>query len=130
MLLKAICLVLVSVLLHSSLSAQAESQPTAQSAAQMQQVLRKAKEKDKAVKVTLRQKIEAQRKFSGKVGDISETSFTFAERKTGKTMTFAYADVQQVNQKGMSKGAKIAILVVAGIVIAAIVVGYTITGGD
>ncbi len=56
--------------------------------------------------------------------------FTLSDQKTGKTMNLAYADVQQISQKGMSKGAKIAIGVVAGVVVVAIIVGYTITGGD
>jgi hypothetical protein len=80
--------------------------------------------------VILKQKINSQRKFSGKVSEISDTGFTLTDQKTGKVMTLAYADVQQINQKGMSKATKIAIVVVAGIIIVAIIVGYTITGGD
>jgi cell division protein FtsL len=62
----------------------------------------------------------AQEMFSGKVSDISDTGFVFTDQKTQTTKNSAYEDVQQIKQKGMSKGAKILIvsLVVAGGVIA------------
>lgn len=130
MLSKMVSVVLVALLLHGSIAAQTQPQSPSQPLTKMQQVLHKAQDKDKAVKVTLNKKIDNQSKFTGKVSEISDTGFVLTDQKTGKPMTLAYADVQQVNQKGMSKGAKIAIVVVAGIVIAAIIVGYTITGGD
>jgi len=130
MLSRVVSLAFIVVLLHTSIAAQALPQSTAQTLAKMQEVLHKAQDRDKAVKVTLREKIDNQRKFNGRVSEISDTSFTLNDQKTGKTMKFSYADVQQISQKGMSKGAKIAIGVVAGIVVGAIIVGYTITGGD
>ncbi len=130
MLHKAISLILLVVLLHGSIAGQNQTQSPPQTIAKMQQVLHKAQEKDKAVKVTLKQKIDNHRKFSGKISEISDMGFTLSDQKTGKTMNLAYADVQQISQKGMSKGAKIAIGVVAGVVVVAIIVGYTITGGD
>jgi hypothetical protein len=111
---RAISLVLVAVLLHSSIAAQTSSSPT-QRVAKMQQVLRKAQEKDKAVKVILNRQIDNQKKFSGKVSDISDTGFVLTNQKTGTTTQLAYADVQQVNRKGMSKGAKIAIGIAVGV---------------
>jgi len=110
---RAISLVLVAVLLHSSIAAQTSSSPT-QSVAKMQQVLRKAQEKDKAVKVILNRKIDNQKKLIGKVSHISDTGFVLTDQKTGTTKQLAYADVQQVNRKGMSKGSKIAIGIAVG----------------
>jgi hypothetical protein len=80
----------------------------------MQQVLRKAQEKDKTVKVILNKKIDNQKKLIGKVSDISDTGFVLTDQKTGTTKQLAYADVQQVNRKGMSKGSKIAIGITVG----------------
>ncbi|MBZ5679466.1 MAG: hypothetical protein LAO24_05105 [Acidobacteriia bacterium] len=119
MLYKAISLALVAVLLHGSIAAQDQPQSPAQTVAKMQQVLHKAQEKDKAVTATLKKKIDNQKKVSGKVSDISDTGFVLTEPKTGATKKLAYEDVQQVKQKGMSKGAKILIvsLVVVGAVI-------------
>ena len=110
---RAISLVLVAVLLHSSIAAQTSSSPT-QSVAKMQQVLRKAQEKDKAVKVILNKKIDNQKKIIGKVSDISDTGFVLTDQKTGTTKQLAYEDVRQVNQKGMSKGSKVAIGIAVG----------------
>jgi hypothetical protein len=103
---KMISVTLVAALLHCSIAAQTPS-PT-QSVAQMQQVLRKAQEKDKAVKVILNKKIDNQTKFTGKVSEVSDTSFTLTDQQAGKPMKLAYEDVRQVSQKGLSKGAKIA----------------------
>ena len=104
MVFKAISLALVAALLHGSIAAQDQPQSPQQTVAKMQQVLHKAQEKDKAVKVILNKKIDNQKKFSGKVSDISDTGFTLTDYKTGTTKKLAYEDVQRVNQKGMSKG--------------------------
>ena len=54
---KAISLVLVAVLVHGSIAAQDQSQSPQQTVDKMQQILHKAQEKGKAVKVTLNRKI-------------------------------------------------------------------------
>lgn len=131
MIYKAISLALVALLLHGSVAAQAQQQSTSQTLPNMQQVLRKAQEKDKAVKVTLKTKIDNQSQLSGKVSEISDTGFTLTDQKAGKTMKLAYEDVQQVNQKGMSKGWKIALVVIAGVIVivAWVAVVAALTGG-
>jgi cytochrome bd-type quinol oxidase subunit 1 len=106
---RAISLVLVAVLLHGSIAAQDQTQSPPQTVARMQQVLRKAQQKDKAVKVALKKRIDHQKKFSGKVSDISDTGFVVADQKTGKTQKLAYEDVQEITPKGMPKAAEIAI---------------------
>ena len=50
---RALSFVLVTVLLHGSIAAQDQTQSPQQTAAKMQEVLHKAQEKDKAVKVVL-----------------------------------------------------------------------------
>jgi hypothetical protein len=122
---RAVSVALVAVLLHGSIAAQDQAQSPPQTVAKMQQVLHKAQEKDKAVKVSLKKTIDNQKEFSGKVSDISDTGFVVTDQKSGATKKFAYEDVQQVNQKGMSKGAKILIvsLVVVG---AAIGIGFSV----
>jgi hypothetical protein len=105
---KMISLLLTAVLLHSSIAAQTSSSP-AQSPARMQRVLRIAQEKGKAVTVTLNSKVGNRTKLTGKVSEVSDTSFTVTDRQTGNRMTVAFEDVQQVKQKGMSTGAKVAL---------------------
>jgi hypothetical protein len=57
--------------------------------------------------------------FSIKVMEISDVGFSIADQKTGKTMNFAYQDVQQVGQTGVSKGTLIAVaaLTAGGLII-------------
>jgi hypothetical protein len=121
---KAICLALVAALLHGSLAAQDQTfQPPHQTAAQMQQVLRKARDKDKTVKVTLRNKIDNQKKVSGTVTDISDSGFALTDQKTGKTMKLAYAEVKEINRKGMTTDDKIVIgVAIAGTFVLVMVV--------
>jgi hypothetical protein len=111
---RAISLVLVAVLVHGSIAAQDQPQSPLQTVAKMQQALHKAQEKDKAVKVILNKKIDNQSKLTGKVSEISDTGFTMTDQQTGKPMKLAYEDVRQVNQKGMSKGSKVAIGIAVG----------------
>src|SRR5262249_50868463 len=101
---KSIAAVLVCVLLHTSVAAEDQPQSQTQTVDKMQQVLHKAQDKDKAVKITLRKKMDNQRKFMGKVREITDAGFSIVEQKTGKTMSFAYQDVQQVGQAGVAKG--------------------------
>ena len=117
MLYKAISLALVAVLLHGSIAAQDQPQSPPQTVAKMQQVLHKAQEKDKTVKVILNKKIDKQKKFSGKVSDISDTGFVVTDQKTGKPMKLAYADVREVEKGWSKKDVTIAIVVGAGVVI-------------
>ena len=118
---KAVSVALVAVLLHGSIAAQDQAQSLLQTVAKMQQVLHKAQEKDKAVKVTLNKKIDKHKKLSGKVSDISDTGFVVTDQKTGKIQKLAYEDVQQVNQAEMSRGAKIGIGIAVGIAVLAVV---------
>jgi len=113
MIVKAVTTVLVCVLVHSNLFAETQSQ--APTVTKMQQVLHKAQEKNKAVKVALRKKKDGQHKFTGRVVTISDTDFAISDQKSGQTMSIRYEDVQQVTQTGMSTGKIIAIVgVVAG----------------
>src|SRR5215470_12169422 len=118
MIFKTIAAVLVCVLLHTSVAAEEQPSQT-QTVDKMQQVLHKAQDKDKAVKITLRKKMDNQRKFMGKVKEITDAGFSIVEQKTGRTMSFAYQDVQQVGQAGVSKGTIIAVvaLVAGGLII-------------
>src|ERR1700687_5731065 len=117
MLYKAISLALAAVLLHGSIAAHDQPQSPPQTVAKMQQVLHKAQEKDKAVKVILNKKIDKQKKFSGKVSDISDTGFVVTDQKTGKPMKLAYADVRKVEEGWSKKDKTIVIVVGVGVVL-------------
>src|SRR5262249_40633144 len=73
---------------------------------------RVADDKDK-VKLKLRDGSEVK----GRLNQASDASFTFTNDKGSQPMTFTYADVQRVNGRGLSRGAKIGIIaaIVGGI---------------
>src|SRR5262249_34111068 len=73
---------------------------------------RVADDKDK-VKLKLRDGSEVK----GRLNQASDASFTFTNDKGTQPMTFTYADVQRVNGRGLSRGAKIGIIaaIVGGI---------------
>jgi hypothetical protein len=70
------------------------------------------------VKITLHDKSEQK----GRITQIGEDSFSLADEKTGQVKSIAYADVESVRGPGLSKGAKIGIVVGVGLVVAIIIV--------
>lgn len=120
---RAITLSLVFLLVQGSMAAQDQSQFPQQTVAQMQKVLRQAEESNKAVKVTLKKKIDRQSKFKGTVSEISDSGFVLTNQKDGKIQTLNYEDIKKVNRTGLSRAGMITLIVVGGVVVAAIVVG-------
>ena len=86
---KMISAVLVAAILQGSIAAQDQARSQQQTITTMQHFLRKAQEKNKAVKVTLNKKINNQRKVSGGVSGISDTGFVIDDEKTGTATTVA-----------------------------------------
>ena len=76
------------------------------------------RKKEEHVKVKLRSGSEVK----GRITQTSDTGFTVVEDKTGGTTQIAYADVSDVEGRGMSKKKK-------GLIIAAVVVGVAVTAG-
>jgi hypothetical protein len=117
---KMISAVLVAAILQGSIAAQDQARSQQQTITTMQHFLRKAQEKNKAVKVTLNKKINNQRKVSGGVSGISDTGFVIDDEKTGTATTVAYSDVREVSYKGLSTATQI--VIVTGVVVGVLVV--------
>jgi ribosome maturation factor RimP len=66
----------------------------------MQQVLHKAQQRGKSVKVILAQEIDSQQELSGKVSDISDTGFVITDQKTKENRGLRYEDLRLVKTKG------------------------------
>lgn len=58
----------------------------------------------------------------GYISTIQESSFTVTNKKTGQVTTISYADTRNVRGPGLSKGAKIGIVVAIGIGVTAAVI--------
>jgi len=77
-------------------------------------------------KATVRIKLRNKTELKGYISHAEEDSFTITDAKSKRTTTIAYRDVAEVRGKGLSKGAKIAIAVGVGLVVAAVVVGIAL----
>ena len=99
MLHQTIAIVLIGVLVPGNPAAQTEASAALQTTAKMQQVLQKAQEKDKPVHITLKTKIDHQKKFDGRVAAITKGDFVLTDLKSGNPRTFSYTDVREVRQK-------------------------------
>jgi len=70
------------------------------------------------VKVRLRNKAEVK----GYISKIEDASFDVSDKNTGQATMIPYAGVEKVRGSGLSKGAKIGIIVVAAVVVVAVVI--------
>ena len=66
-------------------------------------------------KTKVKLKLRDGSEVKGRLNQASDASFTLTNDKGSQPMTFAYADVQKVNGRGLGNGAKIGII--AGIVV-------------
>ena len=70
------------------------------------------------VKVRLRNKAEVK----GYISKIEDASLDVTDENTGRATTIPYADVEKVQGSGLSKGAKIGVIVGAAVVTVAVVI--------
>ena len=81
------------------------------------------RKKEEHVKVKLRSGSEVK----GRITQSSENSFTLTDEKTGNRSDIAYADVVNVEGRGMSKKKKTFIAIGAGAAVFAALVAYALT---
>ena len=74
------------------------------------------------VKVTLRDKTQ----MKGSIIQIEDSSFSITDTKAGWTKSISYADVERIQGAGLSKGAKIAIVVGVGVAVAVVAFGIAL----
>jgi hypothetical protein len=112
-------LLLVVVLVFSTLAvAQATQTGEASQANELRiGVQRRGIGEKSRVKVRLRNKVEVK----GYISKIKDTSFEVTDKTTGQSTTIPYADAERVQGAGISKGAKIGIIVGVAVAIVAAV---------
>ena len=117
-------LLLAHALVLSTLgpAARAQSSLNAETKARAE-VVQRINKKETHVKIKLRNGSE----LKGRIAQSSDTGFTLIDDKTGNRSDIAYADVVNVEGRGMSKSKKtlIAVGVVVGVAIAVIAYGIT-----
>ena len=120
MAMKHFTVLLVAVLVFNSVAVpQATQTQRASPAAKVKTEVQKRGIGEKSrVKVRLRNKAEVK----GYISKIEDASFDVIDKKTGRATTIPYADVERVQGVGLSKGAKIGIIVGAAVVTVAVVI--------
>ena len=117
---KRFTLLLVAVIVFNSvtLTQVAQAQEASQTARVKTEVQKRGIGEKSRVKVRLRNKAEVK----GYISKVDDASFDVTDKSTGRATTIPYADVEKVQGSGLSKGAKIGIIVGATVVIVAVVI--------
>jgi hypothetical protein len=71
-------------------------------------------------------KLRSGEKLKGYISSAGENDFVLTDKKSGKTTTIAYADVDEVGKPGLSQGTKIALLVVVAVVATAAILAIVV----
>ena len=120
MAMKHFTVLLVAVLVFNSVAVPqaTQTQGASQAAKVKTEVQKRGIGEKSRVKVRLRNKAEVK----GYISKIEDASFDVTDKKTGRATTIPYADVERVQGVGLSKGAKIGIIVGAAVVTVAVVI--------
>ena len=117
-------LFLAHALVLSTLGPAARAQSTLNAETKAKaEVVNRLNKKETRVKVKLRNGSE----MKGRITQSSENSFTLTDEKTGNRSDIAYADVVNVEGRGMSKKKKTFIAIGVGVAVFAAVAAYAIT---
>jgi hypothetical protein len=117
-----ILLVAVLVFNHVAVPQATQTQGASQAAKVKTEVQKRGIGEKSRVKVRLRNKAEVK----GYISKIEDASFDVIDKKTGRATTIPYADVERVQGVGLSKGAKIGIIVGAAVVTVAVVIAVAV----
>ena len=117
-------LLLVAVLVLNSVAVPqtTQTQEASQSAKVKAEVQRRGIGKKSRVKVRLRNKEEVK----GYISKIEGASFEVTDKNTGRATTIPYTDVEKVTGSGLSKGAKIGIIVAVAVGVVAAVLAVSV----
>jgi hypothetical protein len=123
---RTLSLLLVGLLVFSSAGYAAQTTGTPQVAKVKAQVQKRGAGEKSKVRVMLGNGTVVK----GYISKIEESSFDVNPNKTGQATSISYTDVQKIQGPGLSKGAKVGIVVVVAVAIVALVIGieYAKTG--
>ena len=74
-------------------------------------------------------KLRSGEKLKGYISSAGENDFVLTDKKSGKTTTIAYSDVDEVKKPGLSQGTKIALIVVVAVVATAAILAIVVVHG-
>jgi hypothetical protein len=126
MLKKCLSLALAILLFHFSSMPVFAARQGGQDARQAAKVKAKIAKRGVGEKAHVTVRLQNRTEVKGYISQAGEDSFTITNSKTGQATTIAYTDVREVKGKGLSKGAKIALYVGAGVGIVLVTLGLLI----
>jgi len=116
---RTLSLLLIASLAFSSAVFADQSAATPQIAKVKVQVQKRGTGEKSKVRVTLGNGTVVK----GYISKVEESSFDVNPNKTGKATSISYTDVQKIQGPGLSKVAKVGIVVAVGVAIVALVIG-------
>ena len=118
-------LLLIAVLVLNSVAVPqtTQTQEASQSAKLKAEVQRRGIGEKSRVKVRLRNREEVK----GYISKIEDASFDVTDKNSGRPTTILYVDVDKVQGSGLSKGAKIGIIVGVAVVVVVVVFAVAIS---
>jgi hypothetical protein len=114
---RTLSLLLVALLVFSSAASAAQTQVTPQAAKIKAQVQSRGTGEKSKVRVTLGNGTMVK----GYISQIEESSFDVNDSKTRQATSISYTDVQKLQGPGLSKGAKIGIVVAVAVAVVVVV---------
>ena len=117
---KRFTLLLVAVVVFNSVAVTQVAQP--QDASQTAKVKIEVQKRGIGDKSRIRVRLRDKAEVTGYISKIEDASFEVTDKSSGRATTIPYADVEKVQGSGLSKGAKIGIIVGAAVVIVAVVI--------
>jgi hypothetical protein len=128
---KNIVLIVISVLICNSVAFAGDASLTALSPQQQAQgnaetAKARSEVQKRGVGARVKVRLSNGTEVAGTVSKVEDASFAVTETRTGLPVTIAYADVQRVHGPGLSRGAKIAIVLGSVLVVAGIVIGVIV----
>jgi hypothetical protein len=74
-------------------------------------------------------KLRSGEKLKGYISSSGENDFALTDKKSGKTTTIAYSDVDEIKKPGLSQGTKIALIVGIAVVATAAILAIVVVHG-
>ena len=119
-------LLAINLLCLASLPVRVEARQEGTEAARVAKVKANVAKRGTGEKARVNVELRDRRKVRGYISSAGENDFAVTDPKTGQATTLAYDEVSRVSGRGMSKGAKIGLIVGIGAAVTALAFGLAV----
>lgn len=134
---RTVCVLLAILLVYNSAvfggqaaPASGTTQVQAQETPQAAKIKAKVQKRGTGERSQVKARLVNGPEVKGYVSKIEESSFAVTDKKTGQITTIPYADVEKIRGPGLSKGAKVALVVVGVAVVVLVAIGVAVGHAD